>query len=196
MKRFLITLAFVLFGTGCVDSSIKKLHQVAKLITDKDSKENRKSKIKKKKRRKVKVTKRKKRYKKSYSKSRKRKGIRGLSSFAGPLVSFVVNSNQAFEDEGLVDIELMVNKPSPRAMKLNFKVIGGTAEKGKDYKFKNYSIKIPPNSTRATIPVQLFDSKGKAEEDESIKLEITKVKNGRIGKRKKMEFIILDNDNI
>jgi len=112
-----------------------------------------------------------------------------------PLVQFADQKYSVAENTGSGRVKLELSHKCTEPVTIQYTIIGGTADNGKDYKLKNGRITFKPGEISKDIKViVLDDADGENSIDETVLLQLVNPKNCVIGEKHITTFGITDNE--
>jgi len=112
-----------------------------------------------------------------------------------PLVQFTDRNYSVAETAGSGRVKLQLSHKCTEPVTIQYTLIGGTADNGKDYKLKNGAVTFEPGEVSKDIKViVLDDADGENSIDETVLLQLVSPKNCVIGEKNITAFGITDNE--
>lgn len=112
-----------------------------------------------------------------------------------PIVQFADQKYSAAENAGSGRVKLELSHKCTEPVTIQYKLVGGTADNGKDYKLKNDRITFKPGEISKDFKViVLDDADGENSIDETVLLQLVNPKNCVIGEKNITAFGITDNE--
>jgi hypothetical protein len=112
-----------------------------------------------------------------------------------PMVQFSRNSLSVNEGDGSGDIEVVLSHKCDKTVTIDYKVVGGNAENGKDYNLKDGKITFKPGKISSNINVDVLDDTNAENSiDETVVIQLVNPGNCVIGENNISEFGITDNE--
>jgi len=112
-----------------------------------------------------------------------------------PIVQFADRKYSAAENAGSGRVKLELSHKCTEPVTIQYKLVGGTADNGKDYKLKNDRITFKPGEISKDFKViVLDDDDGENSIDETVLLQLVNPKNCVIGEKNITAFGITDNE--